>query len=61
MTIEQLAALGRASLAWLWIPMIAWTVLAALALTLLRTRRTLHPLVAYRLRQALLIATNGIG
>ena len=53
---EVLAAVGKASLAALWLPVIAWTGLAAGMLLALGLARRLHPLAGYRLRQGLLLA-----
>lgn len=53
---EVLAAIGDASLAALWFPVIVWTGLAALTTLALGLARGLHPLAGYRLRQGILLA-----
>ena len=51
--LEFLEGIGRAGLWPFWIPVLAWTGLAAAVLGLLRGA---HPCVGYRVRQALLVA-----
>jgi len=53
---EVLAAIGEASLAALWFPVIVWSGLAALMMLALGSARRLHPLAGYRLRQGILLA-----
>ena len=53
---EVLAAVGEASLAALWFPVIVWSGLAVLVMPALSLVRGLHPLSGYRLRQGLLLA-----
>ncbi len=53
---EVLVAIGDASLAALWFPVIAWSGLAALMMLALGSARGLHPLAGYRLRQGMLLA-----
>ncbi len=50
---EFLIDLGRASFTWVWLPTLIWTALAVSVLAMLRLARGLHPLLGYRLRQAL--------
>lgn len=54
--IDALSRLGQSSLAWLWLPTLAWTVCAGAGFLWLRSRTALHPLYRYRLGQALLFA-----
>ena len=53
---EALIALGGASLAALWLPVIIWTGLAGVTMLALALAPGLHPLAGYRLRQGLLLA-----
>ena len=55
---EFLEEIGAASVSALWVPALVWTGLAgAVALSLTRARG-LHPMMGYRLRQALLLALS---
>lgn len=54
--IEILTTIGRLEIGWLLLPVLAWTALASGALLVLHYRRSPHPLVRYRLKQALLFA-----
>jgi bla regulator protein blaR1 len=51
-----LESVGRMSLGLVWLPVLAWTVLASAGLLMLRYRNGLHPLLRYRMKQALLFA-----
>lgn len=54
--LDLLHKLGVWSVPALWIPLLAWTLLALPAALLLRRTSRFHPLVRYRLQQALLAA-----
>ena len=55
LTADGLAAVGRASVASLWLPLLAWTAFSALGELTLRLTRP-HAMVAVRVRSALLLA-----
>ena len=55
-TLDLVHVIGRESLTLLWGPLLLWTVAAALVLGGLHLWRGGHPLVHYRVRQALLFA-----
>jgi hypothetical protein len=60
--LDMLASLGAATAYSLWLPVLAWTVLALPLWTLLERTDRLHPLAEYRLSQVLLAALPvGIG
>lgn len=64
MTLDPLEHLGRISVGWFWGPLAVWTAGTGIALLLLGPHRTLQPLLAYRLRQGMLLAlplTVGLG
>jgi TonB family protein len=56
MILERVADLGALSLDWLWLPLAAWTALWIVAEALLRVLPTGHPMVRYRVNQALLFS-----
>ena len=53
---EFLAQIGIASATALWVPVLVWTGLAGAVAFSLTLARGLHPMMGYRLRQALLLA-----
>ena len=53
---DWLQMLGEYALGGLWLPLLAWTVVALLTLGLLRLRRSIHTYVHYASRVALLLA-----
>ena len=55
-----LAPVGQWTLGSFWLPLLAWTAVSGVVLLVLRQRRTLHPLIRYRLGQALLFALPAI-
>ena len=55
MTVELLSGIGTWSLGGFWIPLAGWTVFALAGMAVLQWARSLHPLVGYRLGQALLL------
>ena len=61
--INTLSALGASSFSWLWMPLLAWSVLALGLFGLLwLMREQVHPLLQYRTRVVLLLALPlGIG
>ena len=54
--VELLERIGAASLAPFWAPVLIWTGLAGVVVLSLTLARGLHPLMGYRLRQAVLLA-----
>ncbi len=54
--MDGLMALGRFAAGAVWAPMGVWTVAAGVGVVVLRRQRGVHPLVRYRLGQALLFA-----
>ncbi len=54
--IGALDRLGIVSAEIIWLPVLAWTISAALALIVLRSGTTIHPGVRYRLAQAALLS-----
>lgn len=53
---EALARIGSAGTMAFWVPVLVWTVLAGVVALSLKLARRLHPMMGYRLRQALLLA-----
>ena len=54
--LDMLAPLGRTTWSTVWVPVLAWTVLALPLWAILRSTDRLHPYAAYRLWQTLLAA-----
>jgi len=54
--VEWLNALGTEALAFLWLPLLAWTVVALTMMGMLHLWRSAHTLVQYMVRAALLLA-----
>ncbi len=54
--VDWLARLGAATLDALWLPLLAWTTIAAVVLVVLRLAEGIQPLVQYRAHLALLMA-----
>lgn len=58
--VSLVGSVGQWTLGSFWLPLLAWTVVCGVVLLGLRQRRTLHPLIRYRLGQALLFALPAI-
>ena len=54
--LEILGKIGTGSVLSFWVPVLVWTGLSGVAALALGMARGMHPLVGYRLRQALLLA-----
>jgi TonB family protein len=54
--IDTIAAIGASSIEWFWLPVAAWSALWLIAEVILRLSPDGHPMIRYRVNQALLVS-----